>query len=126
MGIYCAVIIWTCCFVALFTYGVLRQYGVNLGNHSLFARIVRMKCMRRSASEIGEAIFWHAVCKLNGRGEGMVDIAPADLLDDRTFEEAMGVVVSKLLDLGMKPVCVDRKSHARILVGATCIKGDEQ
>ena len=115
----CWMIAFVVAFVAVFTYIVMLEYGVNVGNHGLFVKILRLKKGKADATELGNAIFDHVMTEVARRGDnwnGKYDIRPAiELLDGLDFDSAYTVVVRRLLELGFHQVSLDRRSKVLLL-----------
>lgn len=114
---YCGVIGLAVFGSLLLTCLVLNSYGINRENHGLFVKLLGMKRRGASGYDIGEALFKHVRSKMGSRSQGVVDIAPADMLEDDVFEEAMTRLVGRLLDEGFKPVSIDRDGHSKVWIG---------
>lgn len=112
--------LWALCLTTILTAVILRGHGVNAHNHGLFVKMLRLKMKHASTDEIGNALFEHLMNEIHSRRQwqGAYDIAPVEhLLTERAFNDAVAVLVGKLLSQGFKPVSIDHNGFAKVLIG---------
>lgn len=106
-------------FVAVFTYIVMLEYGVNVGNHGLFVKVLRLKKRKADATEFGNVIFDHVMTEVARRGDnwnGKYDIRPAiELIGERDFNDVYNAVAKRLLELDFQQVSLDQVNKVLIL-----------
>ena len=116
---YWLIVFMVALMVTVFTFIVMLEYGVNARNHSLFVKILRLKALKANATEFGNVIFDHVMTEVGRRGDnwnGKYDIRPAiELIGECDFDDAYTVVVRRLLELGFRPVSLDKRGKVLLL-----------
>lgn len=113
-----AIVVLALFFSTVFTLIVLQGYEVNLRNFHVFTRLAKMRRNGCDGEGTGAEIYNYVVRNLNGERKGRVDITFAQVLTEDMLDEAITVVIRKLLDNGYKPVSLSRKDEkVEIIVG---------